>query len=212
MTITIGICGYARSGKDTVANYLADRWKFNRIGLADAVRHYLEILDPMIELDQDCAQHPLEVLGRNYPKTCIRLSQALKEHGGWEGLKGLSQDIRGLMQRMGTEIGRNCIDQDWWLTEAMCARDVLFQDGPMNIVIPDVRFKSEEKYLKNNTSIFYLWRIDRPGVERPSGHSSEDLPFLADEVDFHLINDGTPEALYGRIREELERLGFTNPA
>jgi dephospho-CoA kinase len=42
----IGISGYARSGKDTVANYLVEHHEFTRMAFADAMREALLRLNP----------------------------------------------------------------------------------------------------------------------------------------------------------------------
>ena len=44
----IGLTGYARSGKDTVANYLVEHHGYTRVAFADAIRDALYELNPYI--------------------------------------------------------------------------------------------------------------------------------------------------------------------
>lgn len=45
----IGLTGYARSGKDTVANYLVSDYGFVRIGFADKLKELAVMIDPDLD-------------------------------------------------------------------------------------------------------------------------------------------------------------------
>ena len=52
----IGISGYARSGKDSVANILVQDFGFERRAFADKLREALYALNPIIAYDWDLAR------------------------------------------------------------------------------------------------------------------------------------------------------------
>ena len=45
----IGLSGYARSGKDTVAQVLVEKYGFQRIAFADKIREFLYDLNPRLD-------------------------------------------------------------------------------------------------------------------------------------------------------------------
>lgn len=168
----IGLSGWARSGKDTVASRMIEKHGYTRVSFADPMREALYRLNPVIELG-------------GYE---MHLAQAV-DISGWEALKGMSEDIRPLMQRMGTEVGRNLFGEDFWVNLAL--NNV--PDGS-KIVVADVRFKNEADAIKAAGG--KIWRIVRDGIEPANDHVSEtaldnynfDIIFLnAGDLD-HLLN------------------------
>jgi hypothetical protein len=170
----LGLSGYARSGKDTIANYLVEKYGFTRMAFADPMREALFRLDP-----------PITVAGMAVP-----LSTAVKGLG-WEALKEDSPEVRGLLQRMGTEVGRQMFGEDVWvdylLTQAM-QHD--------RVVVSDVRFHNEARAI--HKTLGSVWRIDRPKVEAANDHISEhdldDYPF-----DIYLTNAHTKDHLHWAV-------------
>ena len=47
----IGLSGYAQVGKDTVANYLVEKYGFVKVSFADPIREALYKLDPKVRID-----------------------------------------------------------------------------------------------------------------------------------------------------------------
>lgn len=173
----LGLAGYARSGKDTVADYLVENHGFTKISFANPMREALVRLDPIITINGGATMH---------------LSQGLASLT-WEDLKAMSPDIRPLLQRMGTEVGRNMFGENIWVDLAM--KEASKYD---KVVFADVRFKNEADAVRSNKGA--VWRIERPGVEAANSHSSEhDL----DEYpcDATLKNQDDIESL-GRIVEQ----------
>ncbi|CAB4123624.1 hypothetical protein UFOVP46_60 [uncultured Caudovirales phage] len=171
----IGLSGFARSGKDTVANYLVSNYGFTKVSFADPMREALYRLDPKIEI--------ADMHG---------VSLAVAVDGlGWEQLKEESPDVRPLMQRMGTEVGRNMFGQNFWVEQAM---KLVAQHE--NVVLADVRFKNEADAILESDGV--LWRVSRPGFEAVNAHISErDL----DDYHFtsHITNDKTVESLHSTV-------------
>jgi hypothetical protein len=170
----LGLSGYARSGKDTIASYLVEKYGFTRMAFADPMREALLRLDPHITLS-----------GMSVP-----LSTAVKGLG-WEALKEDSQEVRQLLQRMGTEVGREMFGEDVWVDYLM--RQAHQYD---RVVVSDVRFHNEARAI--HRTLGSVWRIDRPNVEAANDHISEhdldDYPF-----DIYLTNAHDKEHLHWAI-------------
>lgn len=175
----IGLSGWARAGKDTVANYLVENEGYIKVSVANPMREALYRLNPTITID--------ELRG-------VSLVSAV-DGLGWEQLKSLSPDVRGLMQRMGTEVGREMFGEDFWVDAAFSR----IPDGS-KVVIADVRYPNEAKAVKALGGA--LWRIERAGGAPANSHTSETA--LDDyEFDHKLVNDGDISALEAAVRDLL---------
>lgn len=171
-TKVIGLCGYARSGKDAAAQFLVEQgWQ--RLAFADAVRDACYALNPIVAHDLIWDQ-PIPL-------------QDVVDSIGWDRAKVEFEQIRLLLQRMGTEVGRMLLGENVWVD--IVARQIY---KGQNYVITDVRFPNEVDY------IHYLGgkvvRIIRPGVEPVNSHVS-DSGIGALETDGVIVNDGTLEDL-----------------
>lgn len=176
----IGLSGVARSGKDTIADYLVENYGFRKVSFADPIREALYRLDPDIELD-------------GYD---MKLASAVRLLG-WEKLKDASPSIRGLMQRMGTEVGRNMFGENIWVNTALNS----ITPGE-KIVITDVRFPNEADAIQATGG--KLWRVERPGVGPANDHPSESA-LDAYEFPIKLVNEGTLEDLWKKVDLELDK-------
>jgi hypothetical protein len=145
----IGLSGWARSGKDTVANHLVDNFGFVKVSFAEPMREALVRLNPSISIN---GLH-------------TELASAVRLMG-WENLKSESPDVRGLMQRFGTEIGREMFGENFWVDLALSS----VKPGA-NVVIPDCRYPNEADAIKAAGGV--VWRIDRKGVGPANEHDSE---------------------------------------
>jgi hypothetical protein len=170
----LAVCGVARSGKDTAAQALAD---YTPLAFADGVREALLALDPMC----DVASTVSEDVG----------------HVGWELAKG-DPEIRRLLQRMGTEAGRNIHGEDCWIR--LAERKIAAIDG--NVVITDCRFENEAAAVRSWGGL--VVRIDRPGTTACNEHASERLDFAADAT---ITNDGTIADLHAKVRDFANGMG-----
>lgn len=133
----IGIAGRARSGKDTVANFIIAAIGGYRYSFADPIRAMLA---------------PLGV-DMNDPYW-----QARKE----DVIPALGVSPRRMMQTLGTEWGRNLINPDLWL---VMAHQCLLRNGP-GMVIPDVRFENEAAWIrKHGGRIIHVIRPEAKAVE-----------------------------------------------
>lgn len=186
----IGLVGGANAGKSTVAGHLTYAHHWTHIAFADALR---EMLFPLLAaaglpeafmIERDLKEQPMPVIGVSY---------------------------RRLAQTLGTEWGRQLIDQDLWTRIAM--RQVLEarRDHGEAVVISDCRFENEAKAIREAGGV--LVRVDRP---EPSGllggtsrHISETWSHVAD-TEHILWNHGS----LATLNEQVDRLvdTLTRPA
>lgn len=162
----IGLSGYARSGKDTAAGVLTYEFNFERVAFADLLREFLYRLNPCI--------------GRPGEKSDV---QTVIDRWTWDGYKETpySDDIRELLQRLGTECGRQLLGENVWVDAALAVE-------ADNIVVTDCRFPNEASAIINRGG--QIWRVHRDGVGPANEHASENSldrwPF-----DRWLYNNGT---------------------
>ena len=71
-----------------------------------------------------------------------------------------SSKIRNLLQLEGTEKGRNVHGDDIWIRYVKAWSELFMSRGIKYIIIPDVRFKNELEFIKQNNGI--IFRIDAP--------------------------------------------------
>lgn len=189
----IGLAGYARSGKDEAAKILVEEYGFTRVAFADKLREFLYALNPLI--------HPSEKNYFGLHKSPTRLQDVIDRHS-WDGYKetDYKHEIRALLQRLGTEAGRDVLGENIWVDAAL--------DGveAEKIVVTDCRFPNEAKAIVLRDG--QLWRVNRAGVGPAKGadgsvHSSEtsldDLPY-----DVVLFNDGALETYHENVRRSYE--------
>jgi dephospho-CoA kinase len=175
MTV-IGLTGYAQTGKDTVGEILVRDHGFKRVAFADAVRECVYALNPLIPtlFGQGFAQHE-------------SLQDAV-DRDGWEDTKK-NPAVRALLQRMGTEVGREIIDPDIWIKIAERKAHDLRRLGH-HVVFTDVRFFNEYEAIE----LFggEVWRIERPGTGPVNAHVSDNINVPVDRI---VRNDSTLDDL-----------------
>lgn len=180
--VIIGICGYARAGKDTVADALVDQLGFVKRSFADGVRMDIWTLNPIVDPFGDTPIRYQTVIGL----------------WGYEAAKDRYPEIRRLLQVYGTDI-RRTQDPDVWVNRL---REWVSElpDGT-RVVVPDVRFHNEVR------AVDYLIRVDRPGVGPVNGHVSDSLAgeLPADDV---ILNDGTIESLSAKVILAISKSGL----
>lgn len=169
----IGLAGYARSGKDVFARFVVEHG-YEQRAFATPLKGILYALDPTVHIDEGHA-------------TIQRLVDAF----GWDAAKGHGE-VRMLLQRLGTEGGRQHLGEDVWV-------DALFKSPSSGrVVVTDVRFPNEADAIRRRGGV--VARVTRPGVRPVNAHRSETA---LDNFDFDFIvkNDGTVEDLKDRAQE-----------
>lgn len=166
----IGLSGFARAGKDSVAAVLVQERGFVRVAFADRMRAAILALDPLV-LDEYGSARRLSLL---------------VDSQGWERAKTLYPEVRRLLQRFGTEAGREIHGEECWI-------DAAFRDLPDgHVVFSDVRFRNEADRIRKAGG--KIWRIERPGIGPASAHPSE-TELVAYDFDLVIENDGTLDEL-----------------
>lgn len=172
----IGLSGYARSGKDESAKALAELG-YKRVAFADKLRDFLLALNPIVDWKDR--------------KTPVRVRGVIDSYG-WDGYKESpwGTEIRELLQRLGTECGRQIISDTVWIDAALNG-----VDG--DICVTDCRFPNEAQAIVDRGGI--IVRVNRPGVGPANDHPSEtaldDWPW-----DYVVENNGTIEELHQKVR------------
>lgn len=187
----IAINGKARSGKDTVADYLCQKYGFVKISLADEIK-----------------------------RICMRVYNFSEEQLWGEALKeeidpNWGVTPRHAMQIIGTEMGRSIHRQTWlrftWrmiegVTDYVYERKYgLTQESITavnGVVIPDVRFENELNFFAERKAL--LLRTKRNSDKLSSdakAHVSEIEQERIPDTRFHCVfnNHGTLAELYQSI-------------
>jgi len=162
----LGISGRKGSGKSVAAQVLLDAgWK--RVKFADPLKNMLRALGLTdVHIEGELKEHPCYLLGGKTP--------------------------RWAMQSLGTEGGRNCIGEDFWLDLAKRQIGILLSQG-FSVVVDDVRFENEAAMLRDlGGTVLEIQRGPAPEVT----HVSE----AGVEPNMICRNDLTVEHLRGYMR------------
>lgn len=174
MTKIIGLSGYARTGKNEAAKALAVDG-YIPLAFADSLRSCLYTLNPFIDKD-------------------YRLAQAVDSYG-WDRAKVMYDEVRQLLQRMGTDVGRKLIDDNIWVNITLSNLD---KNG--KYVVTDCRFPNEALAIKKMGGL--VIRINRMGIGPVNNHASEtsldDFPF-----DIYVDNNYDVDHLHSMMRSLL---------
>lgn len=189
--LVVGVCGAARSGKDTFASFL--RAELTRsdtpcysytISMADPLRDMFRTL--LAGLDPHCV---LDWTGKDKDKDTSIL---------------LGRSPRYILQTLGTDWGREMVDKELWCEiikqRIHSVREKSRRFAVANIaIIPDIRFDNESKLCD------VIYEVTRTGTKRVREHSSEAglSPHLIDKT---ILNNGTVEDLLDLATEEADEL------
>ena len=166
----LGLSGAAQSGKDTAAAHLIAAHGYTRRAFADPMRDALYALDPNVH-----------VHGRT-----LRLATFV-DVVGWDRAKQ-EPDVRRLLQRFGTEVGRTMWGDAFWIDQATTG----LAPGD-RVVLTDVRFPNEADKVRALGGM--VVRLVRPGAGLAGGEAQHPSEALSFDADYELHNDGTVEDL-----------------
>ncbi len=185
----VGIGGYAKSGKDAFADRLVSNDDFVKRFFSWGVNEALLRIDPWLpyalELDDvwpDCTE---------YTDDLIRYSALFELCGGYDGYDHFKEhpEVRRLMQKMGTEVGRQMFGEQVWID--MLSDQLAGLEE--NVVVTGVRYPNEMEWLEQAGGIS-VW-VNRPGFGPVNTHSS-DNSLGPEHFKIIIENDGTLEDLY----------------
>ena len=169
----VAICGVKRSGKDTIAKYIEEKYAYKHIKIAEPLKQVCKILfnfsDEQLETD-------------------------LKEEidTRWQ------VSPRIVMQFLGTEIFQNQIDRIIPnLNRQFFIKSIVFQKDT-NYVISDMRFLHEYSFIKEKYPKSILIRVEKNSVDKTDDHISEteyqNIPY-----NYLVYNNSTIYDLYAEI-------------
>lgn len=190
MSEIIVLSGFARTGKDTAAAVLVESFGFKQIAFADKLREAVYALNPLIRQSWTS-----NIVGELVSYD-THLQDVIDAYG-WNGYKEsvYSDEVRRLLQRGGTEMGRQTLGKNIWVDALL--NDINPED---DIVIPDGRFFNEFDAVIGAGG--YVWRIDRAGVGPLNDHASEMEAINYPNFSLRLNNNGTKEGFEELVRRE----------
>jgi len=160
----IGIMGKKKSGKDTLANYIIDKYKYTKKSFAYPLKKICSYLFHI----------PFHFFENQEFKECI--------------LDEWKMSPRQIMQKVGTDMFRHHIDNEFWI------RHLKYEiDMTSNIVITDVRFLNEVMMIQKYDGILiYIERNENEDMNEIHISENQDLLKYAD---IHLQNNGSIQNL-----------------
>lgn len=201
----IGVSGRARSGKDSIAQIMIDRFNFSKIAFADSLKEIsakafeIELLDFHDNSKKDVAfLKPLQV-NINHIESLVMLlkgagcapSQAQIDALVADGLAMTFVSPRDLLQRVGTDLCRNHLGDSVWID--IFKGKVQKMEG--HCIITDVRFLNERQVIKDlNGCNFLILRPSLPAMSLDA-HESEHIAMSEEKIDVVIYNDSTVRSL-----------------
>lgn len=170
----VGITGQARSGKDTVADFICKSDNFVKYSMAGPIKAGLRA---MMSFDKEYTDGPFKEI-------------PIADLG--------DKSPRFMMQTLGTEWGRDIIDDNIWVT-LMARKYKECLNKNVSMVIPDVRFDNEAAKIKELGGFVLL--VVNPKLPQKMKHRSEAGVDVDKYVDFGIKNDGSLQDLYEKTMD-----------
>lgn len=175
----IGLTGCKGVGKDTAAQFLVEERGYHRAAFADKLKEAVANLFGIDRVDVDRLK---EEENWNWLVEIVSIRQAASYR---------QLTWRELLQRFGTEMGRETFGTNFWVDLAL-PKD----DKPLrNTVFTDCRFNNEALRIIGHKG--YIMQITRPGHE-PDGHASEN-PISDPLIDSTVVNDSDMDTFRRRF-------------
>ena len=207
----ICLSGASRAGKDSIADVLVRDFKYVKVAFADGLRELASSVFDMlpsqfidadkkeapflypIRLDEEHLGHMLQIIENIWQ---IPVSKASKDK--MLLLVGTEMTTpRKLLQIIGTDVVRDCIDDQFWI------KALEHKIGNLaDVVITDARFSGERDFAREKGALMCL--VKRPSLQNVDSHRAEND--LGEDEDYQIIfnNDDT----LGRFQIEVN--GFFN--
>lgn len=173
------------SGKTTIARYLSNQHNYAVISFATPLKRMV-------------AQF-LKSMGYTSPEEIEDLLTVRKE----TLIPGLNISTRQLMQTLGNEWGRECINKNVWLRAWEITTDRYLALN-LSVVCDDIRYENEANLIRNKGG--ELWRVDRNEAQVLHSHSSEGQLDHYNDWDCVIKNNHTETDLEGSVFDLLNPL------
>lgn len=177
----IGICGKNRSGKDTVANYLKDKYKFEHLYFAEPLKKAAILLFKL---------SPEQITGDLKETIDARYNKSPRQ----------------LLRWLGIHVFRNQFKDSFWLDYLKFSYEEIRTKNPnVLVVVSDVRFQDEIDMIKKLGG--KIVKINRENRILNSNDIESDNRFIElTGFDFYINNDSTLEDLYHNIETMVKSL------
>ena len=172
----IAICGYKRSGKDTIADFFVSTYGYKPLKIAEGLKN---LMKTMFDFTDAQLEETKDVTDQRWGITPRRAMQFF-------GTEIMQHEVQKLLP----DIGRN-----FWMRKITNTLSNASADE--RFVISDMRFHHEYEALKE----FYpfIIKVTNPSVKCVDTHCSE-TEFDTIPHHIEIINDGTLEALHEKLR------------
>ena len=199
----IGLVGFIGSGKNTVGDVLADKYSFKKFAFADILKDTVSVMfgwrRELLEGDTDESREFRE-----------------KVDPFWSARFDEDVTPRMILQKMGTEAGRDVFHEDFWVH----ALEKRIQNEK-NVVITDVRFPNEVKFIRDSGGfivrvvrgpdpVWYQTAYDHNVNGKynmysnyPNVHVSE-WAWIGTQFDYEINNDGSKVQLEAMAKHMLD--------
>lgn len=176
----IALCGYKGSGKDTVAEYLVTKYKYNHYKISEKLKEVIKLLFNLDDND----------LERNKDEN--------NDKWGIEPRKIMQFIGTDMFQYKLQELFPN-IEKDFWIKS-------LFTDELINkiknedhrVVISDLRFLHEYNLISNIYVSYSILKVQNSNLEKNDKHISEN-EFNNIPINDVILNNTTKQQLYNNI-------------
>jgi hypothetical protein len=166
----VGISGLAGSGKDTISNYLWERYGYTRIAFADPLRA--------------AAEHLFGV------PVSVFLDRDTKEANN----KYWDLTYRSMLQLLGNEAIKPVFGDDFWVKRWMLTYSGF--DKTDDVVVPDVRFEKEAEFLRSLGGVILHVHRNDAGLKGDEANHASEAGIKVTSDDYFLTNNGTLQDLY----------------
>ena len=176
----IALCGYKGSGKDTVAEYLVQKYKYNHYKISEKLKEVIKLLFNLNDDD----------LERN--------KDEINDKWGIEPRKIMQFIGTDMFQYKLQELFPN-IEKTFWIKS-------LFTDELINkienenhrVVISDLRFLHEYDLISNIYVPYSILKVQNNNLEKNDNHISEN-EFNNIPINAVILNNTTKQQLYNNI-------------
>lgn len=183
------LTGFAQVGKDTFAKRLVEEHGFTRVAFADPMREALLRLNPNVYIGSAIG-NVYQWWAKSGSSSLYADLADLIKGVGWDAAKIEVPDVRKLLQRFGTEVGREMFGETFWVDLAL---KKIAEATTDYVVVTDARFENEVTHVREclNASVrIHVVKILRPGVGSVNDHKSDaGLPDRC--IDRIVWNDGS---------------------
>jgi len=192
-TPLLGFGGLRRSGKDAASDHLVETQGFVKLGMSDVLARCLYVLNPLIPS------------GEYTRIPHVRYAELVDSIGYTEAKK--IPEVRQLLQRLGTDVGRDILGEDIWVS-ALEKTIKEHRDAGTPVALTGVRFSNELEMIRRaGGTTVYIHRPSEASTDAESiaTHKSE-KGLRPEDFDHQIINDGSLSELYAQVDEVISRI------